>query len=90
MGDGWAAWDTPRAAAPSVPTLQSRYCPRCDRMTAWTPGGNPAHPTLPACECGVTVATEHSLDELDNLRRHYRLSTADLDNMVGLPTPERI
>jgi hypothetical protein len=38
----------------------------------------------------MTVATLLDLDELDNVRRHYRLSTADVDDMVGLPAPARI
>lgn len=92
MGAGWSDWDTPRE--PRKPLLldgsqQARYCPRCDQPTVWTLDGNDKHPGLLACECGVTVATDLDLDELDNVRRHYRLTTADVDNMVGLPAGAR-
>lgn len=91
--NGWATWGEPRK--PRTPlTLngaqQIRYCPRCDQRTVWTLGGNDTHPMLQACSCGMTVATLLDLDELDNARRHFRLSVTDLDNMVGLPAPARI
>jgi len=91
--NGWASWGEPRTPRKPL-TLhgaqQARYCPRCDTRTVWTLGGNLDHPSLQACECGMTVATLLDLDELDNVRRHYRLSTADVDDMVGLPAPARI
>jgi hypothetical protein len=67
-----------------------RYCPRCDKRTVWTLGGNTKHPGLLACECGMTVTTLLNLDELDRVRRHYRLTQAEQDDMVGLPAPARI
>lgn len=90
--NGWASWGEPRTPRRRV-TLngaqQLRYCPRCDTRTVWTLDGNENHPGLQACECGMTVVTLLELDELDNARRHYRLTTTDLDDMVGLPAPAR-
>jgi hypothetical protein len=90
--NGWGSWGTPRPPRKPL-TLQgaqtARYCPRCDTKTVWTLDGNPAHPGLQACECGMTVATLLDLDELDNARRHYQLTRTELDDMVGLPAPAR-
>lgn len=88
MADGWADWGSTSTKAPDIPG--GRYCPRCDRLTAWTRGIDPDRPELPGCECGFTVASELSLDELDNVRRHYGLTVTNIDDMVGLPAPERI
>ena len=91
--NGWASWDEPRAPRKPLKlqgTQQARYCPRCDTQTVWTLDGNDNHPGLLACECGVTVATLLDLDELGNVRRHYRLTTANVDDMVGLPAGARI
>lgn len=90
--NGWATWGEPRT--PRKPlrvegSQQARYCPRCDTQTVWTPDGNENHPGLLACTCGMTVATLLDLDELDNARRHYRLTTGNVDDMVGLPAAAR-
>jgi hypothetical protein len=93
MGTGWADWDAPRAPRERLHVegvSQGRYCPRCDRQTVWALDGNPNQPGLLACSCGMTVTTLLDLDELDNVRRHYRLATNDLDDMVGLPAGARI
>jgi hypothetical protein len=90
--NGWAEWGDPRPPREQLRLRgsdQARYCPRCDKRTAWTLGGNDLHPDLLACECGMTVATELSLDELDNTQRHYRLTTTNVDDMVGLPIGAR-
>jgi len=90
--NGWASWGEPRAPRKPLTlqgTQQARYCPRCDARTVWTLDGNDNHPGLLACSCGMTVATLLDLDELDNARRHYRLTRADVDDMVGLPAGAR-
>lgn len=91
--DGWADWGEPRKPRQRVAlngVQEIRYCPRCDKRTVWTLNGNEKHPGLLACECGMTVTTELGLPELNNVRRHYRLTQGDLDDMVGLPAPARI
>lgn len=92
MGNGWADWSEPRPPAQQLivsGAQQVRFCPRCNSRTVWTIGSNSLHPELLACVCGMTVATDLTLDELDNTRRHYRLSQANTDDMVGLPAGMR-
>lgn len=88
--DGWADWGEPRQPRQPVRlhgVQEHRYCARCDAQTVWARDDQLG---LLACPCGMTAATELNLDELDNLRRHYRLTRSELDDMVGLPQPARI
>lgn len=90
---GWASWDTPRVPRQQLKVNgvdQVRFCPRCDARTVWTLDGNANQPGLLACGCGMTVTTLLNLDELDNTQRHYRLTTGDLDDIVGLPASARV
>lgn len=92
MGTGWADWGAARPPRQRLEVSgldQVRYCPRCDTRTVWTLGGNPNQPGLLACTCGMTVTTLLDLDELENVRRQYRLTTSDIDNMVELPAGAR-